>query len=280
MLARLQDVLQQAQRGRYAVGAFNISDLEQAQAVVTAAEKLRAPVILNTSEKAIEYAGLHELAAMCLSLAKRAAVPVVLNLDHGRDVSVANDCISVGYSGIMFDGSRWAYEKNVALTRSVVLAGLRRNIGVEGELGQVKYPTELKKSADLVLTDPAEANQFVRATGVCAFAVAIGNSHVIPRDRLDFHLLKKIQAQVKVPLVLHGASGTAAASITRAIRLGVCKINIDTDLRIAFTKGVRTVLKKGKKVYDPREYLSVGREMMMQVVMKKIRLFGSARKGI
>lgn len=280
MLARLQNVLHQAQRGRYAVGAFNISDLEQAQAVITAAQKLRAPVILNTSEKAIEYAGLSELAAFTLSLAKKVSVPVVLNLDHGRDVSIANDCLSAGYSGIMFDGSRWTYQKNVSLTRSVVLSALRRDIGVEGELGQVKYPGELKKSADMVLTNPNEAAQFVRDTGVCAFAVAIGNSHVIPNDRLDFDLLKQIQSVLKVPLVLHGASGTASASITRAIKLGVCKINIDTDLRIAFTKGVRTSLKKNKKAYDPREYLSAGRDLMMKTVLKKIQLFGSARKGL
>lgn len=280
MLARLQTVLRRAQRGKYAVGAFNVSNLEQTQAVIQAARKLRAPVIVNTSEKAIAYAGLEEITAFVLAMAKKYPIPIVLDLDHGRDVRLARRCLAAGYSGLMFDGSRWPLKKNIQLTKSVVQAGQPHGVGVEGELGQVKYPDELKKSSAKVLTDPDEAAAFVRQTGVCALAVAIGNSHVIPRDTLDFRLLRQIAAKVRVPLVLHGASGTAAPAIRKAIALGITKINIDTDLRIAFTAAIRKVLTADRNMYDPRAYLTPARQALMDTVMKKIKLFGSRRQGV
>ena len=280
MLATLQSVLQKAQRGKYAVGAFNISDLEQTQAVIAAAEQLKSPVIINTSEKAIDYAQPKVLAAMVMAMAKMVKVPVVLNLDHGRSVSGAKECLRDGWTGIMFDGSKLPYEENIRKTAEVKQFAKTFGIGVEGEIGQVKYKEDLAISKAPVLATPAEAVDFVRRTKVDALAVGIGNSHglPVPGERLHFGLLEKIRAAVSVPLVLHGASGTSSSSIRRAISLGICKINIDTDLRLAFTKSVRKTL-QDKTIFDPRFYLAAGRDAVTDTVKAKMIMFGSKGKA-
>lgn len=277
MLAKLQTVLRQAQRGGYAVGAFNVSNLEQSQAVVRAAVRLHSPVIVNVSAKAIEYAGLETLAAIIRLMAKAAPVPVVLNLDHGRRIALAKRCLRAGFTGIMYDAGRLTYKINLRQTKAVVQAARRYSVGVEGELGQVKYPSDWKKTRKVFLTDPDQAKDFVKETGVIALAVAIGNSHGLPRlhERLDFYRLKAIGQKVRVPLVLHGASGTPAKDIRRAIELGVCKINIDTDLRLAFTGRLRRTLKQQTREFDPRAVLRPATAAVDQVVGQKIILFGS-----
>lgn len=280
MLATLQSVLRKAQRGRYAVGAFNVSDLEQTQAVIRAAVTLRSPVIVNTSSKAIDYAGIEEIAVLVRTMARKSPVPIVLNLDHGRELTLATSCLRHGWTGIMFDGSKLPYERNVALTARVKKLARRHGVGVEGEIGQVKYQEDLRRSPTPVLATPEQAIDFVRRTKVDALAVGIGNSHglPIPGERLHFGLLGQIRQAVPVPLVLHGASGTSAASIRRAISLGICKINIDTDLRLAFTNAVRRTL-VDQTVFDPRAYLQVARDAVNDVVRKKIVLFGSRNRA-
>lgn len=280
MLATLQSVLKKAQRGKYAVGAFNVSNLEQIQAVIAAGVDLRSPVIINTSEKALAYGGRPELAAIVHALAKQVKIPVVLNLDHGRDVAEAKRCVTAGWTGIMFDGSKLPYEENVRKTAAVKTFAQSHGVGVEGEIGQVKYSEDLKISPKPVLATPEEAIDFVRRTKVDALAIGIGNSHglPIPGEHLHFDVLQRIHRAVQVPLVLHGASGTPAQSIRRAVKLGICKINIDTDLRLAFTAAVRQALKDSES-FDPRAYLLPGRIAIYQAVMKKIELFGSAKKA-
>lgn len=280
MVTTLQSVLQKAQRGRYAVGAFNISNLEQAQAVIAAAADLRSPVIINTSEKAISYAGIQDLSAIVFSLAKQVRVPVVLNLDHGRSYAGAMDCLRHGWTGIMFDGSKLPYEQNVRTTAKVKQAAKKFGVGVEGEIGQVKYKADLAISKKPVLATPEEAVDFVRRTKVDALAVGIGNAHglPIPHERLHFDLLSSIHRAVRVPLVLHGASGTSDASIKKSVARGICKINIDTDLRLAFTAAVRKEL-RDQKVFDPREYLMPAREAVMEIVKHKMVVFGSKGKA-
>lgn len=280
MLAKLQTVLRKAQQGRYAVGAFNVSNLEQAQAVVSAAADLRSPVIVNTSEKALEYGGQKELAAIVYALAKQVRVPVVLNLDHGRSVRGAQACLRDGWTGIMFDGSKLPYQENIRKTAAVKAYARQFGIGVEGEIGQVKYKDDLLLSTKPVLATPEEAVDFVRQTKVDALAVGIGNSHglPVPGEHLHFDLLRRIHMAVKVPLVLHGASGTPSASIRKAIQLGICKINIDTDLRLAFTAAARQALKTTTD-FDPRAYLKPARIAVYQTVSKKMVMFGSVKKA-
>jgi fructose-bisphosphate aldolase class II len=281
MLANLQTVLRKAQRGRYAVGAFNVSDLEQTQAVIQAGKALKSPVIVNVSEKAIAYAGLEEIAVLVRTMAKKTSIPVVLNLDHGRSVPLAKQAMKVGFSGIMFDGSKLSYDVNVRRTATVVKAGKRYGVGVEGEIGQVKYKEDRAISSKVILATPEQAVDFVRRTKVAALAVGIGNNHglPVPGEHLHFNVLRSIQKVVSVPLVLHGASGTPATSIRTAIKLGICKINIDTDLRLSFTRELRQALAKDKKEFDPRYFLGLARQTMMETVSQKIILFGSKNKA-
>lgn len=280
MLATLQSVLRKAQKGRYAVGAFNVANLEQTQAVIAAAAAERSPVIVNTSEKALAYAGIEELAALVLTMAKKHSIPIVLNLDHGRSRRTVSTCLRLGWYGIMFDGSTLTYERNVQNTAAVQREARKFGAGVEGEIGQVNYRHGQGQAPKVVIATPEQARDFVRRTHVDALAVGIGNSHglPIPGEQLHFDALQNIRSAVNVPLVLHGASGTPPASIRRAISLGICKINIDTDLRLAFTSTLRETI-KDRSLYDPRDLLAPSRQAEMEAVRKKIILFGSRRKA-
>lgn len=280
MLAAFAPVLAKAQRGRYAVGSFNTANLELTQAILAAADAERAPVILSTTEKAIAYASVEALAAMATVLARRARVPVVLNLDHGKSLATVQAALRAGYTGIMFDGSRLPYADNVRSTARAVALAERYDVTVEGELGSVGGREDARLNR-LQLTDPWQAQEFVRRTGVAALAVGIGSAHglPVPGERLDFDRLKEIHERVRVPLVLHGASSTPPARVRRAIRLGIVKINIDTDLRVAFTHAVRRSLSAQRNLYDPRDYLQLGRDAVVRVVRQRIRLFGSTRRA-
>lgn len=281
MLTTYRKLMERAYREHWAIGAFNTSNLELTQAIVEAAEELKAPVLVNTSEKAIDYAGLEAIAAIVRSLAQRTKAPVVLNLDHGRSYERAKACLGAGYTGIMIDGSKLSYPDNVELTRKVVLLCRRKRVGVEGELGSVGGREDYV-AGHVVMTDPAQAADFIRKTGVDLLAVAIGNAHGIPvpDERLDFERLKAIREHSEgTPLVLHGASSTPDRDIRHAIELGVVKINIDTDLRVAFTKALRRKLGADEAMYDPRDLLTEARKAVKEVVKEKIVLFGSAGKA-
>lgn len=280
MLVSLATVLQKAQRQRYAVGSFNTANLELTQAILAAAERLHAPVIISTTEKAIAYGSMTALAAMVSALGRRSKIPVVLNLDHGHSLATVREAIRHGYTGVMFDGSKFPYEKNEALTRRAVQLCAVKKISVEAELGTVAGQAEVLAHT-LQLTDPQQAKRFVRATGIHALAVAIGSAHgkPLPQERLDFLRLQQIHRVVKVPLVLHGASSTPPSRVRRAIQLGITKLNIDTDLRVSFTEALRKYLSAHKSVYDPREPLGASRSAVQRVVEGKIRLFGSVGKA-
>lgn len=280
MLVPLNPVLRAAQTHRFAVGAFNVYNLESVQAIIRAAESLHAPVIIQTSEKAITYAGMSALVSLVTTLANHSPVPIVFHVDHGRTHEVLYEAIDSGYTSIMFDGSHLPYEENVKWTRTFVKRAHAKGISVEAELGRVGG-VEDDVSAGEGLTDPHLAVDFVKQTKCDALAVGIGNNHGKPKpgEKLDLDCLEQIAARVRVPLVLHGASGTPEKVIKAAIRLGITKINIDTDLRIAFSEAERAVLKKDKEVYDPRAILSPATEAMMDVVQEKIALFGSSGKA-
>lgn len=307
MLVTLKSVLLKAHRRGYAVGAFNINNLEICQAVVAAAERLRAPVILQTSEGAIDYAGMDYLAAIARLAASKARVPVVFHLDHGKDPRLVERAIKSGfYTSVMIDGSSHSYKDNVRITKKIVAMARRRGVSVEAELGAIAGIEDFVSVSerDVRLTNPEEARRFVRATGCDALAVAIGTSHGAFKfkgePKLDIIRLKKIKAATGKPLVLHGASGVpqdikrlcikygckiaeargvSDALIRSAIRGGINKINIDTDLRIAFTAGVRDALAKHPEGIDPRKILGPAKDLIQQVVMRKMKLFGCAGRG-
>ena len=307
MLSSLPYLLKKAQRGNYAIGAFNINNLEILHAVIAAAEAEKSPVIVSTSEGALDYAGFHELACLTHTIARRTKVPVIYHLDHGKNKELVMKAIkSRYYQSVMFDGSSLPYEKNVKETKKIVQAAHRKGIAVEAELGAIAGIEDFVsvEEKDAHLTDPEQAIDFVERTGCDALAIAIGTSHGAYKfsgaSKLDFERLKKIREAVKVPLVLHGASGIPAslkklctkygckiadakgvsdANIKKAVELGIGKVNVDSDIRIAFDAGVRQFLHDNPEVFDPRKILGPAKDLMTKVIRQKMRMFGCAGKG-
>jgi len=306
MLVQTKKILLKAQKGNYAVGAFNINNMEIAQAIVEAAEREKAPVICQTSEQSIEYAGMDMLLAIGREVAHSSKVPIALHLDHGKNIEIVKQAIEAGYESVMYDGSSHPFKKNIELTRSIVDLAHSKGISVEAELGAIAgiedfVSVEEKEAA---LTNPEQAKEFVKQTRCDFLAIAIGTAHgaykFTKKSKLDLHRLKEIKANVKVPLVLHGASsvpksavnkikkyggdlgkpvGVSNRDLKRAVKFGINKVNTDTDLRLAFTGGVRKVLKKEKDIFDPRKILKPAYEEMVDMVRWKIRLLGSSNKA-
>lgn len=281
-LVTSEKMLADAQKGGYAVGAFNVENMEMVQAVVAAAEELRAPVILQTTPSTLKYADVDFFYANVKTAAEKAAVPVVMHLDHGSSFDLAMQAFRAGYTSIMIDGSPKPFSENVQVTRAVASACHPAGIPVEAELGKVGG-----KEDDLIggegnpYTDPREAQAFVEATGVDFLAVAIGTAHGVYKGvpRLDLDRLREIRAIVSIPLVLHGTSGVPDDTVRACIARGICKVNYATDLRIAFTKGVSAYLKEHPDAFDPKKYNAQGREEVKQYAMEKIKVCGSDGKA-
>ncbi|WP_227762611.1 class II fructose-1,6-bisphosphate aldolase [Zhaonella formicivorans] len=282
-LVPVKELLEKAEAGGYAVGAFNCNNMEIIQAIVDAAEAEKAPVIVQASQGAIKYAGLEYITALTRVAAEHASVPVALHLDHGTSFEQVMQCIRYGFTSVMIDGSKLSLEENIALTNKVLDVARAVGVSVEAELGKIGG-TEDDITVDeweANMTDPGEAKTFVEATGVDSLAVAIGTAHGQYKGtpKLDFERLRKIKELVKVPIVLHGSSGVPDDAIRRAIELGVRKVNIDTNLREAFVAGVKEIITANPKEIDPRKILGPAKKAMSAVIREKIRLFGSAGKA-
>jgi len=282
-LVPVAQLLKQAEAGFYAVGAFNCNNMEIVQAIVAAAEAEGAPVIMQASQGAIKYAGIEYIAAMARLAAGRASVPVALHLDHGTSFEQAVQCIRHGFSSVMIDGSRLPLAENIALTRQVVAVARAVGVSVEAELGRIGGTEDniTVSEREALFTDPDEAEVFVRETGVDSLAVAVGTAHGRYRGapELDFPRLQKIRSKVNIPLVLHGSSGVPDDAVKEAIRLGVRKVNIDTNIREAFVLSMRQVLLSDPGEIDPRKVLGPAREAAVEVIRKKIRIFGSSNRA-
>ena len=303
-LVTSRQILQPARKRGYAVGAFNTSNLETTQAILAAAVAQHAPVIIQTTESAIAYAGMDVLLAMIKTMARHAPIPVAVHLDHGKHPAVVREGIRKGYTSVMIDASHLPLRQNIRAVRGIVRSAHQRGISVEAELGRIPGTEDIITSARQLLTDPAEAETFAKETRCDALAVAIGTAHGLVkskgRPRLDFARLQEIAASVPLPLVLHGAShvdsrtialanrygarlrhaqGIPDSQVRRAVRLGISKINIDSDLRITFDAAVRKFLHSHPQAYDPREILGAATEAMQDVVERKIRLLGSAGRA-
>ncbi|MDD3840754.1 MAG: class II fructose-1,6-bisphosphate aldolase [Clostridia bacterium] len=283
MLVSGAQLLKHADENNYAVGAFNTNNMEIVQAIIEAAEEERSPVILQASQGALKYAGIDYIMAMVKVAAEKASVPVVMNLDHGTDFNQVMMCIRYGFTNVMFDGSKYPLEKNIEITKKVIDVAHAVGVSVEGELGKIGGVEDnvVVAEKDATYTDPEEAVTFVKETDVDSLAIAIGTAHGAYKGqpKLDFDRLKTIKGLVNIPIVLHGASGIDDDSIRKAIELGVCKINIDTEIRQAFTKGVKQVLKDKPEEIDPRKILGPAREEMKNIVKTKMRLFGCSGKA-
>lgn len=281
--ASFKEVLTDGLKNGYAVGQFNMNNLEFMQAIIETAEEERAPVILGVSEGAMKYMNLEYTVAMAKAAAEKATVPVILHLDHGSSFEVVLKCIRAGFSSIMIDASHYPLEENIAKTKQVVEACHVLGIDVEGELGRIGGTEDDlsvdEKEATLARAD--EAVRLVKEAGIDALAPAIGSAHglYIGTPKLAFDRLEEIRDAVGIPLVLHGGSGIPDEDIRKAISLGVSKINVNTENQVSFTGKIREVLNNDQKVYDPRKYLGPAREAIKETVREKIRLFGSNNRG-
>ena len=277
-LGSTADIVTSASRDRRGVGAFNVVQLEHAEAIVSGAARAGAPVILQISENAVRYhGGLEPVALATLSVARHASVPVAVHLDHAESPELVHEAVRLGFTSVMFDASSLAYDENVAATAAVVAHCHARAVWVEAELGEVGGKDGAH--APGARTDPTEAASFVAATGVDALAVAVGTSHaMLTQDaRLDFELVRRLGERVPVPLVLHGSSGVPDADLTRAVAAGITKVNIATRLSQAFTAAVRAYLDAHPSDVDTRAYLGRAREVVAAEVSRLLQLLGSGR---
>lgn len=282
-LVTTKKMLQDAQDGHYAVGAFNVENMEMVMAVIEAAEELKSPVIMQTTPSTVNYAGLDYYLANVRAAAERAKVPVALHLDHGSSYGLAMQALRTGYTSIMIDGSHEGYEENIAVTKAVADACAPSGIPVEAELGKVGgKEDDLDGGVGDCYTDPQQAKEFVERTGATSLAVAIGTAHGLYKGepKLDQERLSEIRAVVKVPLVLHGASGVPDEAVRESIRRGICKVNYATELRIAFSVGVKEVLNEKPDTIDPKKYGAAGKERVKAFVMEKMKNCGCAGKAV
>lgn len=304
-----KELMDKAMKEGFSLGAFNVNNMELVQGITAAAKELNAPLILQISKGAREYAGRNYIMKMIEAAEKETNLPIAIHLDHGPDFEMCKSVIDDGFTSVMIDGSHEPFEKNIALTKKVVDYAHPKGVSVEAELGkligeQFDVGEGSKVAADAIYTDPNEAKEFVKRTNCDSLAVAIGTSHGAYKfkaePKLDFQRLKAIREMVRIPLVLHGSSsvlpkyvgicnnygakihgskGVPEEQIREAVKIGVQKVNIDTDLRLALTAGIRKSMSEDPSNFDPRKYLGPARELVKEVVIDKIKLLGCDGKA-
>ncbi|PSW22147.1 tagatose bisphosphate family class II aldolase [Photobacterium sanctipauli] len=281
-LVSSREMLHKAQLGGYAVPAFNIHNLETVQVVLETATEMASPVILAGTPGTYSYAGTDYLVGICQEAAKRYKTPIALHLDHHESFSDIQKKVETGIKSAMIDGSHFNFEENIDLVKKVVSFCHGWDCSVEAELGRLGGQEDdlIVDEKDAMYTDPDAAVEFVNRTGIDSLAIAIGTAHGMYKEepRLDFDRLGMIRSKVEVPLVLHGASGVPDADVRRCIELGITKVNVATELKIAFSDAVKQYFIENPKANDPRHYIVPGKEAMKKVVMEKINVCGSAGK--
>ncbi|MFC1992426.1 ketose-bisphosphate aldolase [Chloroflexota bacterium] len=277
MIVSTKIILKNAREEGCAIGAFNVYDMQGAMAVVKSAEELRSPIMLQILPKALEM-GSSALIALCLEAARSVQVPVAVQLDHCSSAEIIELAIQAGVSGVMADGSHLPYEENVSFTRQITALAHSQSCTVEAELGRLTGVEDgLTVAAyESLLTSPGQAEEFAASTDIDSLAVCIGNIHgkYLGEPNLDFERLKKIRHQVSIPLVLHGTSGLPDDMIRRSIQLGVCKFNVNTEVRDAYTAALKNYFTKNQK-YELMEIICQSIDAMKGPIRSKIQLFGS-----
>ncbi len=285
MLVSAKEILLKAQRRRYAIGAFNTFNLETTQAIIRGLEAAKSPGILQVSPKTLSLTG-SALISLIHNLIEEAKVPLSFNLDHGKDLVIIKKALALKFPAVMIDASELPLRANIAETLKAKDLVKKQGVWIEGELGSmlgkeglVRMKGKLRRKD--FLTDPLDAQVFVQSTKIDALAVSLGTLHgsFKGREKIDYQRLKEIRKRVKIPLVLHGGSGLRGEAIRKAIKLGIVKVNIDTDLRISFIKAAREVLRKQKKFLDPREIMQNVKEKIQKTVEEKIAILGSRNKA-
>jgi fructose-bisphosphate aldolase class II len=279
----MNEFLPKAKAGKFAVGQFNMNNLEFAQAITDAAIEEKSPFIFGVSEGALKYMGYEYTVAIAEAAAKKSGLPIALHLDHGSTFEVAMKCIRAGFSSVMFDGSHYTLEENIRLTKEVVKAAHAMGVSVEGELGTIGgVEDDINVDEEHAnLAKPEEAIRFYEETGVDCLAIAVGTAHGMYKGEVKIHydIIEMVSKAIPVPIVLHGGSGVPDEAIRLSIQAGVGKINVNTENQVACTDAIRQVLSQDSKVYDPRKYLTPARKAMVEVVQTKIRLFGSSNQA-
>ncbi|MDU4696479.1 MULTISPECIES: class II fructose-1,6-bisphosphate aldolase [Paenibacillus] len=277
------EMLQVARRGKFAVAAFNVHTLEMLQAVVEAAVELESPLIIQSTVGTVKHLGPDYIAHAAKTAADRTNLPIALHLDHCTDFPTIIQCIRAGYTSVMIDASMFPFEENVERTCKVMEIARASGVNVEAELGKVGGVEDniVVDEHHASLADPEECARFVELTGVPTLAPAIGTAHGIYKGRpnIDFDRIKRIADAVSVPLVLHGGSGVPAEQIHQAVALGMAKVNIATELRIAFSDAIKDVFTGHPEENDPRKYMVPAKEAVKQLAMEKMRLCGCPGKA-
>ena len=283
MLVTSREILLDAQKNKYAVGAFNVENMEMVLAVVSAAEETRSPIIMQTTPGTLKFAGADMYFANIKAAAQKASVPVACHLDHGNTFALAVQAFHAGYTSIMIDGSKLPLEENIALTKSVVDVCHAANIPVEAELGRVGGKEDDLDNTHTVnpYTDPDEAAEFVERTGCDFLAVGIGTAHGVYKGtpQVNFDVLGKIRELVSIPLVLHGTSGVPDDQVIQCVSMGMCKVNYATDLRIAYTRGVKEYLAGNPSAFDPKKYGAFGIDEVKRYVVGRMKVLGSCGRA-
>lgn len=287
MITSVKEILTKAKEGGYAVGAFNTVNLETTRAIVEAAKELRSPVIIQVTEKTMEYAGGRGIFHLVKNDAEFYApeIPIGIHLDHGKSFEIIKRAITIGFTSVMYDGSRKEYADNSALTKEIADYCHEKGVNIQAELGNVPYLSEHKMGEvdwDKYMTDPEQAKEFVEYTGIDTLAVAIGNAHDLFKEREtpDWERLTKIRSLINIPIIMHGASDWEDGKAVEAIKMGVGCFNVDTNTRLAFMNTLSSIFRSDNDPgLDPRKVLGEAREAVKESVKKKIELFGSGGKA-
>ncbi|MEH7419093.1 class II fructose-1,6-bisphosphate aldolase [Neobacillus drentensis] len=281
-LVSMSEMLVNAKKEKYAVPQFNIINMEFTQAIVEVSNEENSPVILGVGEPTIKYMGMDYVIAIANAAAKNSSIPIALHLDHGSSFEVVMQCIKAGFSSVMIDGSKYSFEKNIALTNKVVEAAHSVGVSVEAELGTIGGAEDniYVNENDVILPSAEEAIEFWNHTNLDALAVAVGTAHGMYKiePKIRFDVISKIANSIPVPLVLHGGSGVPDQDIQKAIAIGISKINVNTENQVAFSNAVRQIINSNDDIQDSRLFLRVGRDAVKEMVRSKIRLFSSANK--
>lgn len=286
MITSVKEILEKAKDGGYAVGAFNTVNLETTRAIVEAATEMRSSVIIQVTEKTMEYAGGRGIFHLVKNHAEFYAphIPIGIHLDHGKSLEIIQRAVAIGFTSVMYDGSRKKYIDNLEITRKVADYCHDKGVVVQGELGSVPYLGEYEINDvewDKYMTDPGQAEAFVRETGIDALAVAIGNAHDFFREREspDYTRLDMINKNCNIPLILHGASDWENGRVAEVVKRGVSCFNVDTAIRIAFINNlINSVRNQGNVSFDIRKLLGEARQAVKEVVKRKMKIFGSDGK--
>lgn len=283
MLVTTKEMLLDAQRNHYAVGAFNIENLEFVMAVLAAAEETKSPVIMQTTPGTVKTAGLDYFYGMVKAAAERASVPVALHLDHGDGFDRCMQALRVGYTSVMIDGSHETFEDNIALTKSVAAVGAAMGVPVEAELGKVggKEDDGPAVEGENPYTDPDEAREFVERTGCTSLAIGVGTAHGVYTEtpHIEQGVVKAIRSVVDVPLVLHGTSGVPDDQVAEAVKNGICKVNYATELRQAYTKGFMGYMAENPGCFDPKKPAKLGMAEITNIVKVRMENLGSVGRA-